>query len=234
MKTATSKKNVAIGYIRVSTEEQAAEGVSLSAQEKAIRTYCELKGLILLKIVTDPGVSAGKALSKRTGGAEVLRAVATKEVDSVVVYKLDRLFRNCPDCLTVTEAWDRKGVSLHLIDLGGQSLDTSSAMGRFFLTVMAGAAELERNMIRERTTAALKHKKENGELVGSTPYGKQLCEDGCHLEVNHEEQKVVSLIRDLRNQGLSYQKIVNHLTTHGVPARGGKWHLNTVVRILKS
>ena len=56
--------------------------------------------------------------------------------------KLDRLFRNCQDCLQVTALWDRLGISLHLIDLGGQAIDTSSAMGRFFLTVMGGAAEI--------------------------------------------------------------------------------------------
>src|SRR6266576_5058844 len=71
--------------------------------------------------------------------------------------KLDRLFRDAEDALRQTKAWDRTGISLHLVDIGGQSMNTGSAMGRMFLTLMAGFAELERNLIAERTTAVLAH-----------------------------------------------------------------------------
>ena len=66
--------------------------------------------------------------------------------------KLDRLFRDAADCLNVTKHWDKRNIALHLIDVGGQTIDTSSSMGRFFLTMMAGVAEMERNLIRDRTT----------------------------------------------------------------------------------
>ena len=69
--------------------------------------------------------------------------------------KLDRMFRNAGDCLATVEAWDRAGVALHVVDLGGNAIDTTSAAGRFMLVVLAGAAEMERNLIRERTKAAL-------------------------------------------------------------------------------
>jgi len=139
----------AVAYVRVSTEEQATEGISLEAQNHRVRAYCELRGLELVDIITDAGVSAGKPLARRDGGARLLHLIRRGEAVAVVAFKLDRLFRNCADCLTVTATWDRSGVALHLIDLGGQAVDTSTAMGRFFLTVMAGAAEMERGLVAE-------------------------------------------------------------------------------------
>ena len=127
---------LAVLYLRVSTQEQATEGISLETQEAKLRAYCALRGLTIVKVIIEAGVSAGKPLDEREGGHELLTLVRRREVAHVVSYKLDRLFRDCADCLTVTAAWDKHGVSLHLVDLGGQTLDTSTAMGRFFLTVM--------------------------------------------------------------------------------------------------
>ena len=147
----------AIIYLRVSTKEQAKEGVSLEAQEAKLTAYCTMRELNIIQVVVDAGVSGGKPLHKREGGRVVLNAIKTKQADAVVAYKLDRLFRDCADCLTVTKEWDNKDVALHLVDMGGQTLDTSSPMGRFFLTVMAGAAELERGLIGERVSFARQH-----------------------------------------------------------------------------
>ena len=73
----------------------------------------------------------------------------------------------------------QESIALHLVDLGGQTLDTSSAMGRFFLTVMAGAAELERNLIRERTSEAMSYVKSQGlKTGGDVPYGYAVAVDG--------------------------------------------------------
>lgn len=225
----------AIGYVRVSTEEQAREGVSLAAQERAVRAYCDLRGLDLLEVVVDEGVSAGKPLASRRGGVRVLEAVRRREVGAVVAFKLDRLFRDCGDCLAVTKAWDRVGAALHLIDLGGQAVDTSSAMGRFFLTVMAGAAELERNQIRERTAAAMAHKAGRGEYTGGeVPYGFRLAEDGVSLVEDPAEQEVLALARALRAEGLSLRAIAGHLERRGFVARSGKakWHPQTVANLV--
>jgi len=131
----------AVLYLRVSTQEQAREGISLAAQEAKLRAYCALRGLRIVEVVTDAGVSGGKPMHSREGGSRILDLVKRSAVAHVIAYKLDRLFRDCADCLTVTAAWDKKAIALHLVDLGGQTLDTSSAMGRFFLTVMARAAE---------------------------------------------------------------------------------------------
>ncbi len=223
----------AIAYVRVSTDEQAAEGVSLDAQVASVRAYALLRGLELVDVVVDAGVSAGKPLAERVGGAVVLEAVKRRKVRTVVAVKLDRVFRNAGDCLTTTEEWDRVGVALHLVDMGGQAIDTSSAMGRFFLTVMAGAAEMERNLIRERTTSALAHKRSEGRRTSKdAPFGWRIGDDGDTLEHDAAEQRAIELIRELRAGGMSIRGIVQHLEDRGIAARGSRWHKTTLERVL--
>jgi DNA invertase Pin-like site-specific DNA recombinase len=225
----------AILYIRVSTDEQADHGVSLAAQEAKLRAYCELRGLDVAAVVIDAGVSAGKPLASREGGKRVLDLVQRKQVQAVVAYKLDRLFRNCADCLMTTEQWDKKSVALHLVDLGGQTLDTSSAMGRFFLTVMAGAAELERGLVIERTTAAMAHKKAIGQRVGDIPYGYELADDGITLLPHEGEQALIDAVREARRRGLAQRAIVAELTRQGFTTRKGTAiQLTQVQRILRT
>jgi len=218
----------AIGYIRVSTEEQAREGVSLEAQERSIRAYAEMRGIDLIEVVTDPGVSAKKALSVRRGGQRVIAALRTKEVEGVIAWKLDRLFRNCAECLVTVEDWEKRGVSFHLVDLGGQAVDTRSAMGKFFLTIIAAMSELERNQIRERTSNAMQHKKANGEYTGGrVPYGHRL-EDG-ELKVDIQEQNAIKMARTLHKSGKSLRRIGENLSLHGyLPRDGAMWHASQI------
>jgi DNA invertase Pin-like site-specific DNA recombinase len=226
----------AVLYIRVSTTEQATEGVSLEAQENRLRAYCAMRGLEVAEVVTDAGVSAGKALRTREGGARVLELVRSKTVASVVAYKLDRLFRDCADCLTVTREWDRKDVALHLVDLGGQAIDTSSAMGRFFLTVMAGAAELERGMVGERTAAAMAHKRSKLEYTGGeAPYGYEVATDGVSLVASDVEQGIIRAAHSLRAEGRSLRAVGAELERRGLlPRKGGQWHASNVTRLLEA
>jgi DNA invertase Pin-like site-specific DNA recombinase len=219
----------AIGYVRVSTEDQQH---SPEVQKDAIKGYCKLKNFGIKDIIVDHGVSAGHPLSERPGGKKLLDFIEKGEAGAVVSYKLDRLFRDASDCLIVTKAWDSVGVSLHLIDLGGASVDTKSPMGRFFLTVMAAAAEMERNLIRERTRAIAAHKKRNKERVGMLPYGYQLAEDGIHIEPNTYEQKVIKWILQKRSEGWSMPAIIVWLEANKVKPRGKRWHVTTVRRIL--
>lgn len=231
--SAPSRPSV-VAYVRVSTEEQATEGVSLAAQEEAAHAYCTLRGLDLAELVIDAGVSAGKPLAERPGGARVLALVSSRKVAGVVAFKLDRLFRDAGDCLTVTRGWDGMGAALHLIDLGGQSIDTSTAAGRFFLTVMAGAAEMERNLIRERTSAAMAHKRSRREYTGGrVPYGWSVSADGVHLEPVEAEQAVVRVARELSKAGLSLRAVGAQLAARGVlPRTGGTWHASQVQVLL--
>jgi site-specific DNA recombinase len=212
----------AVLYLRVSTQEQAREGISLAAQEARLRAYCELRGLRVVEVVTDAGVSGGKPMHSRAGGQRILDLVKRSAVAHVIAYKLDRLFRDCADCLTVTAAWDKKAIALHLVDLGGQTLDTSSAMGRFFLTVMAGAAELERNLIRERTSEAMGYVKSQGHKTGGdVPYGYAVAADGKTLVAQCGEQALLDAIRSARQRGLSQRQVVAEMAQQGYTTRKG-------------
>jgi len=214
--------NNAVLYLRVSTQEQAREGISLAAQEARLRAYCTLRGLHAAEVVIDAGVSGGKPMHSRVGGQRILDLVHHGAVGHVIAYKLDRLFRDCADCLMVTAAWDKKSIALHLVDLGGQTLDTSSAMGRFFLTVMAGAAELERNLIRERTSEAMGYVKSQGHKTGGdVPYGFTVAADGKTLVADAEEQAMLQAIRTARSQGYSQRQVGAELASQGCTTRKG-------------
>ena len=114
----------AVCYIRVSTEEQAREGVSLEAQEERLRAYCKMTGLEVVEMIREGGVSATKLLKDRPGGKILTELINNKKANHVVAFKLDRLFRNAEDALQQTREWDKKGVTLHLVDMGGQALNT--------------------------------------------------------------------------------------------------------------
>jgi DNA invertase Pin-like site-specific DNA recombinase len=232
----------AVLYVRVSTEEQAREGVSLAAQEARLRAYATLRGLRVVEVVVDGGVSGGVALETRPGGQRLLEVVAAQQRVGkrqrgpchVLAVKLDRLFRSTVDALETTSRWTDRGVSLHLIDLGGQALDTSSATGRFFLTMLAGMAELERAMVGERTSAALRHKVAQGlQAGGEAPLGFTHREG--RIVPCPREQAVMERIRELRARALSLRAIVADLNADlaKYPARGAAHHKTTVSRVVR-
>jgi DNA invertase Pin-like site-specific DNA recombinase len=223
----------AVAYIRVSTMEQANEGVSLDAQEARIRAYCTMTGLELVAVIREEGVSGSVPLHRRPAGAELVLAIARKQAAHVVAVKLDRVFRDAVDALEQSRAWDRAGVALHLVDCGGQAIDTRSAVGRMFLTMLAACAELERNLTAERTAAALAHKKANREAYSPTPYGFD--REGSRLVENPTELVAVERIRELAAAGASLRGIARELAAEGIAAkRGGRWHPQTVAEILRN
>lgn len=223
----------AVGYVRVSTEEQARLGVSLEAQEERIRLYCQLQGLELVELIREEGVSAALPLADRPGGARALRILQQKTARNIVALKLDRLFRDAEDALRTTREWDRAAVALHLVDMGGQSLNSASAMGRLFVTMIAAFAELERNLISERTTTALGHKKAHGQAYARTPFGFDRVGD--ELKRNAREWKLAQKIRARRAAGETLQSIADWLNESGAKSkRGGKWFPSTVRYILEN
>ena len=224
-------KYAAVLYTRVSTEEQGLNGVSLKDQEEKLLNYCKLQGLEPVHIIREEGISAAKPLATRPGGQELLNLVKKGDVGHVIALKLDRLFRDAADALNVTKSWDSAGVALHLVDMGGQSMNTATAMGRFFLSTMASFAELERNLISERTTAAMEYKKQHREAYSPTPYGYN--REGNQLQPDLEEQKAIRLIIKWRAQGWTLTRIAEELTKRAIKTkRGGKWYPGTVKYIL--
>ncbi len=225
----------AIAYVRCSTQEQADSGLGLEAQCERIKAYCAMRNLKLQLVVTDPGVSGGKPLASREGGQRLLAAIRDRQAQAVVMLKLDRMFRNAGDCLTTVEKWEKAGVALHVVDLGGNAIDTTSAAGRFMLVVLAGAAEMERNLTRERTRSAMAIKKANGQLVGAVPYGYDLAADGHTLIPNESEQTTLAEIRAMRSEGITLREIAYLLTDRKVPTKTGKstrWTHSAIARIL--
>lgn len=210
----------AVAYIRASTNEQ---HITLEAQEATIRQYASQQGINLVAVVVDAGVSASTPLRNRSGGKEVFELVQSKSIDLVISTKLDRMFRSAVDALSTTEFWSKKNVGAVFLDCGGQSVDTSSPLGKMFLTMMAGMAECEKSLIGERTKAALAHKKAQGKRASKNPPFGFRFEDGLMVE-DKGEKMIIAKVRKLKSLGWSCGKIAAALNEKNTPARGIKWY----------
>jgi len=223
----------AVGYARVSSQEQI-NGTSLDNQKIQIQDYVSLKMLDLVETLVDAGISGGKPLSTRPEGLRLTEMIEDGSVKSVVITKLDRAFRSASDCLNCVETWDRKGVSLHILNLGGQALDTGTPLGKFFLTVMAAAAELERNLINERCNEGRKARKLEGKRIGEVPFGYKLALDGKTLVKDGEEQRAIALALNMRENGHSASAIAAELNSRGIRTKKGKlWTHKQVTRLFR-
>jgi DNA invertase Pin-like site-specific DNA recombinase len=218
----------AVAYVRASTGRQI---ISPKDQRDKIEAYCTMAGLDLVEVIQEQGVSGGTKLAKRPEGAR-LDALLKAGVCHIIALKLDRLFRNAADALKCTEDWESQGIHLHLVDMGGMSLNTGSSMGRMLLTMLAGFAEFERALISERTTAALQYKRARGQVYSkSAPYGFDAV-DGA-LIPNASEQRIVERMKAFRGEGESYASIANELNDESIPAKsGGLWHPFSIQSIL--
>ncbi len=198
MESGDTKK--AVGYIRVSTKDQVKEGISLDAQKAKIEAYAAINDLELLEIIRDEGAS-GKDL-EREGMAKLLDLVGSGKVEAVIVYKLDRLSRRTLDTLSLIESLESKGIAFHSIS---EKVDTKSATGKFFLTIISAVAQMERDMIAERTKDALAHKKKKGEWSGRIPFGFRIKDN--RLVEDLEQIKVIQKAKRLRRSGKSLREI---------------------------
>lgn len=216
----------AIGYVRVSSEEQAREGVSMAAQEAKIRSYCELYDLDLVHLIVDAGQSA-KTLN-RPGLQEALTMLDEGQAGALVIAKLDRLTRSVADWGTLI---DRYFAKRHALLSVADQIDTRTAAGRLVLNVLVSVAQWEREAIGERTSSALAFKKEQGEHVGGVPFGYQV--RGTKLAEVEAQANAINLILDLRSRGMTLRAIAAELTTLGIQTqRGGRWQANTIKAII--
>ena len=219
-----------VGYIRVSTDEQVKSGISLDVQDSKIRDYAKLNDFDLSKVIHDEGES-GKDL-KRPGMEEVIQLVISRKIDGIIVYKLDRLSRKVIDTLNLIEQFDRHGIAFHSIT---EHIDTKTAMGKFFITILSALAQMERDMISERTKTALNYKRSKGGLAGGIPYGytsKGEKKESVLIK-DDMEQKILRTILEAHNAGGSYNKIANELNRQGIPSRcNGKWYPQTIKSII--
>jgi site-specific DNA recombinase len=200
----------AVGYTRVSTEEQAKGGVSLDMQRAKITAYASLEELDLVEVVEDAGLS-GCSIRHRPGVRRVLHMVREKQVETVIIYKMDRLARNTVEALEIAKLMDARGVALHSIT---EKLDTQSAIGKFFFTLMASLAEMERNLISERICSAMERKRELGQATTGNPqYGFRII-DGMVIP-DPTEQEIIERILALHQQRLTIYQIVEILQREG-------------------
>lgn len=216
-KKATARNDRAVAYIRVSTVEQSSEGVSLDQQRAQLTAYAVAKGLHLVEIISEEGVSAGLPLVERDGGRRLLSLLADGAVHHVIATKLDRVFRNVVDCLSTVQEWNAANVGLHALDL---SIDTTTAQGKAFLGIVAVFAEMERGLISDRTRTALQHKKDSGKIYNHPPYG--YVRVGDELVPDPGEQLVLSRIADGVAAGLFYAEIARRLNAEGFTTKSGK------------
>lgn len=212
-----------IGYIRASTSEQK---VTLKHQESRIRAYAEAKDITLIDVIVDVGKS-GKNL-KRSGVQKVLWMVEDGLVGAVIIYKIDRMFRSTVDALQIANKFRERKVSFHSIC---ESIDTASPWGKFFYTLVNAFAELERNVICERTREAMRHLKTTGKVYGHTPYGYK--RKGNNLIEDRKEREVIELIQYLRAQTYSYSVIARELNLKKIKTKKGvKWSRKQIRDIL--
>ena len=190
----------AVGYIRVSTEDQAREGISLDAQKAKIEAYAAINDLALVGIICDEGAS-GKNL-EREGVKKLLNLVESGKVKAVIVYKLDRLSRKTLDTLGLIEMFGDRGIAFHSIS---EKVDTKNAMGKFFFTIISALAQMERDLIAERTKDALKHKRQKGEWSGRIPFGFRIKDN--RLVEDPDQIKVIQKAKRLRRSGKSLREI---------------------------
>jgi DNA invertase Pin-like site-specific DNA recombinase len=215
----------AIGYIRVSTQEQATNGVSLDAQADKIRAYASLYDIELLDIIVDAGVSA-KSL-KRDGLQNALQMLDSGLADALIIFKLDRLTRNVSDWNTLIADYFTSKALLSVSD----QIDTRTAAGRLCLNVLMSVAQWEREAIGERTSTALQHKIAQGDHVGSPAYGFEMVDK--KLVKVGSESEAIALIQQLKADGLNLQAIADYLNDQSIATkRGGKWYPTTVKNIL--
>lgn len=212
-----------VGYIRVSTKEQAETKLSLLRQEEKIHAYGVTQDLSIARIFNDAAESA-KNLN-RPAMKELLAEIESGRIGHVIVYKLDRIIRNVENLGFLLRLFERKKVTLASVS---ESLDTSSASGRMVVNMLGIIAQWEREIISERTKAALDVKRQRGEpLSGTLPYGSGVKQG--KLIPYEPEQRILRMILKARRDGRGYQDIGDALNEQGIrPRTGARWYASTI------
>lgn len=222
-----------MAYLRVSTATQAEEGHGLEVQEQAINRWAEREGHTIIASHRDEGISGAKDAGDRPALAAALAAVEDT-ADGLVVYKLDRLART----LSVQEAvlaqvW-KGGGRVWSVDVGEVLQDDPDDPMRTAMRQMVGVfAQLERAMIAARMRAGRRLKASKGGYIGGQPrFGRRA--EGRELVAHESEQETVGRIVQLHAEGRSVRQIIDALEAEGRRAkRGGRWHPETVARVLR-
>ena len=227
----------AIAYVRVSSQRQVDEGVSIEAQIKRIREYARYKGMEIddKDIIIEEGVSGGVPIWERPGGRHLRTRLETGAYPHILTMRLDRMFRLVTDALATVDELADSGISLHVVDMDGEAIDTSTSMGRFFLTIMAALAEMERGLVSERTQIGMNQLKATHKKFTQSIYGWDVDENGS-LKPNWYEQNIIDyMVWQIDKNGLSYSAVARALNRQGVKGKnGGKWYGTGVSRTIQN
>lgn len=216
-----------IGYCRVSTEDQTQNGHSLPAQEQKIRQYAELYGMNITEVITDAGISAKNF--NRPGIQNILSIIKKREVQVLIVAKLDRLTRNVRDLADIIELCNKTDTALVSVN---EHIDTGTAAGRMILNMLGVISQWEREAIGERTATSLQYKKEAGLKYNCNALYGYTEQDGALVPLENEQANITLMVH-LREQGTAYKTIAEHLNVVGIQNRSGtKWHSEQVRRVI--
>ena len=194
------------GYIRVSTNNQVENGMSLKEQQRQVELYGEVNKMKVDTIFTERGVSASVELRKRPRGSVLLDVV--KDGDVIICSKLDRMFRSVLDGLQVLKELKARNIELHFIDLGGNT--TTNGIGQLVFTIMSSFAEMERNRLGERIRDTKRSQmKEDVYTGGPVGFGYVLenINENNYLLEQPEEQELIKKMKKMKKDGLSFRKI---------------------------
>lgn len=238
----TYKKKV-IGYVRVSTEEQAKNGTSIETQCERIRAYCVAFNLELIDIVIEPAMS-GASMEKRKKLQGIRDRVGNGEFDAIIAIKVDRIARNLKELMMLVEdELEPNNCDLILMDV---NVDTSTPVGKVILQILGSFAQFERAMIAERTMTGIDHRAHLGKhATGNVPTGyKSIDVNGkreLRVDKDSEGLEVVKTIFRLRDQeDMTYTAIADYLNDNGYrpknwkPEKQTKFYNSSVQTIYKN
>ena len=230
-----------IRYRRVSRAEKDTGSSSLEWQAAQIDEWCQKNKVQTEKDFSDDGVSAKKPLRRRPRGVELM-AEAAQGPCTIIVAKLDRIFRDTEDFLVTWGEWARHGVVLESVN---DRLEMLTASGKLSATIIAAVHQWERQTTGERVKAASLQKKRTGlRYAPVAPYGflfegettdGEGKKHGGTLLRTEDEQRVIESMKEWHRRGWTLRKIAAKLTCDGVPTRHGKpWSHSTVKKILQT
>ena len=199
----------AIGYIRVSTQSQVDEGVSMDAQKAKIRAWCDINDYELVAVYEDAGIS-GTTLKGRDGLLDAIEA--TEKGFALVTYSMSRVSRSVRDMIDIGDGLSKKGADLVSIT---EKIDTTTASGKMVFNMLAVMNQFERDQCSERVTFAMRHMKAQGKRVGSIPHGYELADDNL-LVPEADGQQMLKIVNQLKDNGYSLRKISAELAEKGI------------------
>lgn len=221
----------AVAYMRVSTPGQASEDAfGLDAQREQILGYCVANDIQIVDWFIDEGVS-GADEHKPGLDAIVAGAVTNPPVEMVITAKTDRVSRKVEYYYAYKIKLQAVGLSIVSVaeDFGRDSMFTP-----ILEAVTAALAEVERGMITARTSGGRKVKASRGGYSGGrTPYGYVVDKNIGGMVIDEEQAKIVRMIFKMKQQGFTFQRIVDELNACGYKTKsGGKWPISSVQVIL--